>query len=414
MYISTIAANPSLDAYAQALDWRGFMRADGRVGARNHRVVLSTVALTDQLAAAIAQSDPESLCIIGAFSRGLQHCDDAMIGQFLKAVLCHPNVGAALVITHDGPSADQLAADFAANATNSATPGTAQIPVDFLAFMKCKGRADALETGSQKLANLARQQSVLAQTRVGVPMRAVAAALECGGSDVSSSICANPVIGDVCDLLLHNGGLAVVSETAEFIGAERVFYNRCADTQVAQKILDFITYRADLIEQDSGKDYRGTNPTKENLDGGLTTLIEKSMGAVCKTGTAPFASALSYGETPAGAGLHFMDTPFFSPTSLTGMMMAGCNLGMFAMGVFNPSGNPLCPTIKICGNPNTIADWQDDIDVDLSEYFLGEMSREAAQIAVLDRVNATFNGALTAAEIAGEGQFLLPRQKDSL
>jgi len=333
----------------------------------------------------------------------LQKADEHMVERFIQSVLTHPNVGAALVITHDGASADHLAEIIKAT-----------IPVEYMAFMKCDGREKAVAVGCEKLQMLADRQDALEQKRTVVGPRAVSVALECGGSDVSSSICSNPVIGDICDFVVATGGLAVVSETAEFIGAEAVFDDRCPDPVTRKATLDFIGYRATLMEQDSGKDYRGTNPTQENIAGGLTTLIEKSMGAVSKTGTTDFISALEFGMSPNAPGLHFMDTPFFSPVSLTGMMMAGCNLGLFAMGVFNPSGNPLCPIIKICGNPQTLRHWGDDIDVELDGYFTGELDRVDAQIAVLSKMNMVFNGAETASEAIGEGQFMLPRLKDAL
>jgi len=403
MYMSTTANSSDLFDFTRSLEWRGYRRADGRVGIRNHRIVLSTVALTDRLAATIASLDHEALCVTGAFSRGLQRADERLVERFIQSVLTHPNVGAALVITHDRASADHLAKVVKVS-----------IPVEYLAFMNCDGRGNAVKIGGEKLQMLATRQDAPEQQRTVVGPGDVSMALECGGSDVSSSICSNPVIGDICDFIVTSGGLAVVSETAEFIGAEAVFNDRCHNQVTRKAALDFISYRAALMEQDSGKDYRGTNPTQENIAGGLTTLIEKSMGAVSKTGTTNFISALEFGMSPNAPGLHFMDTPFFSPVSLTGMMMAGCNLGLFAMGVFNPSGNPLCPVIKICGNPETLRHWSDDIDVELDDYFTGKLDRVGAQLAVLSKMNMVFNGAVTASEAIGEGQFMLPRLKDAL
>lgn len=401
--MSTTVNNNDLNNFAESLSWRGFRRADGRVGIRNHRIVLSTVGLTDQLASAIASQEKETICVSGAFPRGLQKGDEELISKFIDNVLTHPNVGAALVVTHDSYSSELIAKKVKAT-----------IPIEYLAFMNCNGRKDALIEGSKRLKLLAERQIKSNQVRELVELSSVSIALECGGSDVSSSICTNPVIGDITDFVIKNGGSAIVSETAEFIGAEKIFTDRCSDLNIRQSILNFINYRLKLINEDNGKDYRGTNPTQENLDGGLTTLIEKSMGAVSKTGTTHFVSALEYGISPKKPGLHFMDTPFFTPVSLTGMMMAGCNLGLFAMGVFNPSGNILCPMIKICGNPKTVQSWQDDIDVALDDYFTGGLNIEEAQIAVLTKLNAVFNGAVTASETHFEGQFLLPRGKDSL
>ena len=403
MYMSTTANSSDLYDYASSLEWRGYSRADGRVGIRNHRIVLSTVALTDRLAASIASMDRDSLCVTGAFSRGLQKADEHMVERFIQSVLTHPNVGAALVITHDGASADHLAEIVKAT-----------IPVEYMAFMKCDGREKAVAVGCEKLQMLADRQDALEQKRIVVGPRAVSVALECGGSDVSSSICSNPVIGDICDFVVAAGGLAVVSETAEFIGAEAVFDDRCPDPVTRKATLDFIGYRATLMEQDSGKDYRGTNPTQENIAGGLTTLIEKSMGAVSKTGTSKFVSAIGFGERVDKAGLHFMDTPFFSPVSLTGMMMAGCTIGLFAMGVYNPSGNMLCPTIKICGNPKTLQQWSGEIDVDLSLYFLGQETQTQALSRIVKEINLIFGGKPSIAERNKEGQFMLTRSLEAL
>lgn len=403
MFMSTTVNSTNLNNFADSLSWYGFRRSDGRVGIRNHRIVLSTVALTDQLASVIASKEKETICVSGAFPRGLQKNDEDLVSKFIDKVLTHPNVGAALVVTHDAYSSKSIAKKV-----------KSRIPIEYLAFMNCNGREDALIEGSKKLKLLAERQIKLNQVRELVELSSVSIALECGGSDVSSSICANPIIGDITDFVIKNGGSAIVSETAEFIGAEKIFINRCSDLKIRQSILNFINYRLKLINEDNGKDYRGTNPTQENLDGGLTTLIEKSMGAVSKTGTTHFVSALEFGMSPKKPGLHFMDTPFFTPVSLTGMMMAGCNLGLFAMGVFNPSGNVLCPMIKICGNPKTAQSWQDDIDVPLDGYFTGELKSEEAQIAVLKKLNAVFNGAVTASEKYFEGQFLLPRKGESL
>lgn len=401
--MSTTVNNSELFDYSQSLRWYGFQRSDGRIGVRNHLIVLSTVALTDWLASTIAASDQHIICVSGGFSRGLQKTDEDVLFDFITSILAHPNVGAALVITHDASSLELIKKEVQAT-----------IPIEYLAFMNSNGRKQAVTDGIEKMQFLADQQQKLQQSRSEVNLSGLSLALECGGSDVSSSICANPIIGDITDLTVKSGGSAIVSETSEFIGAETIFSDRCPSHETRQAILNFIDYRSGLIMKDSGKDYRGTNPTKENIDGGLTTLIEKSMGAVSKTGTADFSSALSFGKSPSGQGLHFMDTPFFSPTSLTGMMMAGCNLGLFAMGVFNPTSNLLCPIIKICGNPETLRFWRDEIDVELEDYFTGKLDRCAAQIATLSIINKVFNGHQTASEALREGQFILPRLKDAL
>ena len=147
MFMSTTVSSNHLNKFAESLSWHGFRRADGRVGIRNHRIVLSTVALTDQLASAIASQEKETICVSGAFPRGLQKGDEELVLKFIDNVLTHPNVGAALVVTHDAYSSEAIAKKVKAT-----------IPIEYLAFMNCNGREDALIEGSKRLKLLAEQQ----------------------------------------------------------------------------------------------------------------------------------------------------------------------------------------------------------------------------------------------------------------
>ena len=382
------------------LIWRGYRRSDGRVGCRNHLIVLSTVALTDRLAQQICENNELFVPVVGAFSRGLQQQDEKILDAFIEAVVFHPNVGGALILTHDRQYMEKL---------KNKLPVSNNIK--FLSFMSCAGREQAVEAG--KLAGLELSRQIKTE-RQSISFSDLCVALECGGSDVSSSICSNPMIGVFSDRLAQAGGSIVVSETAEFIGAEAIFNKRCSDNNVKKSILNFIQKKEKLMSRDAGKDYRGTNPTNENIEGGLTTLIEKSMGAVSKTGTSKFVSAIGFGERVNKPGLHFMDTPFFSPVSLTGMMMAGCTIGLFAMGVYNPSGNMLCPTIKICGNPKTLQQWSGEIDIDLSLYFLGQETQTQALSRITKEINLIFGGKPSIAEKNKEGQFMLTRCLEAL
>lgn len=384
----------------EKFNWFGYRRKNNKFGIRNYNIVLSTVALTDRISQEISEGFISVRSVVGGFNRGLQKKDEKILNSFFKQVLSHPNVGSALIITHDNFSLDYFKKNF-----------KIEIPHDYLSFMSCSGRDDAIKIGKRKVKELLKSSKL---KKVKIPFSELILALECGGSDVSSSICSNPLIGDFTDLLIKEGGTAIVSETAEFIGAEQIFDKRCKNKKIKQLILEAIKNKENLMQLDSGKDYRGTNPTNENIEGGLTTLIEKSMGAVSKTGTTKFVSALNFGEIPKISGLHFMDTPFFSPISLTGMMMGGCTFCLFAMGVYNPSGNILCPTIKLCGNPNTLKFWSNDIDIDVSDYFLGVKKSEEMLEKMMMKINLICNGNETVAETNLEGQFILPRYEEVL
>lgn len=387
--------------FTTAAEFSGFHRADGRVGIRNHVLVLSTVALTARLAELAADAVPGAVVVAGDFPRGLRGPDAGTQARVLSALVSHPNVGAALVLCHDAASRDAMAATLA----------DAGRPVVVQAFMAASGMADAIDRARGALRDLAGRVSD-APRRVA-PLSALSVALECGGSDATSALAANPAIGRVVDRLLAAGGTAIVSETAEFVGAEDVVAARAETDQAARDILAALSRCESELSED-GESYRGVNPTEENIEAGLTTLVEKSMGAVAKTGQSDFLGCLAFGEPPRRPGLWFMDTPFFSPVSLTGMAAGGAQLTLFAMGVFNPSGNPLVPTIKICGNRKTLSRWSDSIDVDVSPAVYDGADLDAMGDRVEAALIRTAQGQTTCAEDWREGQIMIPTTRSLL
>ncbi|MBL8358942.1 MAG: UxaA family hydrolase [Rubrivivax sp.] len=389
---------------AEPHTFEGYRRSDGRVGVRNHLALVSTVALANRIAELAADaygtrreaSDPPALVLHGEFQRGLQAPDAQRLEQVLERLVTHPNVGAAVVLCHDRR---------AAQAWQARLQGCGK-PVEVLAVMESLGVQRAIDRTADALARAA--AALRGARRVACPLSALTYALECGGSDASSAICANPAIGRYVDEVVQQGARVVVSETAEFIGGEAVVRARSQSPRVAEAILRCIAATEARMAGD-GDHYRGVNPTAENIEAGLTTLVEKTMGALCKIGTARFAGCLAFGEPPAAPGLHFMDTPFFSPCSITGMVAAGAQITLFAMGVFNPSGNPLAPTVKVCGNPDTLRDWPDGIDVPLADLLEGRITLDAAAQRLGRLVREVAGGATTHTERWREGQFIVPR-----
>ena len=397
--MSTIAAKPLSTDMRDGLSFMGFARQGGIVGVRNHLAVISTVALCNRIAELAAQHHEAGngepvLQIKGEFQRGLQLADARLQNKVLEQLIDHPNIGAALVLCHDRQSA-QAWQKLLANK-----------PVEVLAVMDGAGVGNTIELASQALERLSQQ--IRGQVRVPYPFSKLTFALECGGSDASSAVCSNPAVGQFVDVAIAHGARVIVSETAEFIGGEEVVRAQSMSPEIAQSIINCIAITEARMAGD-GDHYRGVNPTAENIEAGLTTLIEKTMGAVCKIGNSNFEGCLSFGQSPTGPGLYFMDTPFFSPCSITGMVAAGAQITLFSMGVFNPSGNPLAPTLKLCGNPQTVKNWSDGIDVNLSGLITGEMSLDEGGNQVLQTVLDTANGLITKTEKWGEGQFIIPR-----
>lgn len=379
----------------------GWHRTDNRIGVRNHVLAFSTVALTDRLVQLAAQRLPEVLTLTPGFSRGLRGPDARLQASITQDLIAHPNVGAVLVVTHDTKAALAMAE----------TLSYLGRPYQVLALMGCNGYGDAIVQAESALRSLQGQAAL--QQRSPIFLADLMVALECGGSDATSAICANPAIGRFVDRLIDAGGTAIVSETAEFVGSEPVIRQQAVSNQVADRIIECIAREEAMMQQD-GDDYRGVNPTTENIEAGLTTLIEKTMGAVSKIGKRPISGCLSFGQRPTTAGLYFMDTPFFSPASMTGMVSAGCQITLFAMGVFNPSGIPLSPTIKVCGNPQTLMTWANGIDVDVSEMLIGTMTLDQAASNIELKVNDCASGETTATERLLEGQIIVPRQLPAL
>ena len=381
--------------------FQGYPRSRDRVGVRNYLAIVSTVALSNRIAELAGQRHESEvnepvLQVRGDFQRGLQHPDALLQDHVIAQLIDHPNIGAAVVLCHDRRAAQ-------AWQKRLAFVGK---PIEVLAVMDSKGVQRAIDLATGALACLGQQ--IRHQHRVPCPTSALTFALECGGSDASSAVCSNPAIGRFVDRAVAQGTRVIVSETAEFIGGEDVVRAQSESPEVAQAIIDCIS-ATELRMSGDGDNYRGVNPTAENIEGGLTTLVEKTMGAVCKIGNSRFSGCLAFGQEPTEPGLYFMDTPFFSPCSITGMVAAGAQVTLFSMGVFNPSGNPLAPTIKVCGNPQTLEHWGDGIDVDLGDVLAGAMNLNEAGQVVANAVLRAAEGERTKTEMWGEGQFIVPR-----
>lgn len=373
----------------------GWRRPDGRIGLRNHVIALSTVALTDRVTSLAAARVHGVLPVTPGFQRGVRGVDATLQAEMIQAVIAHPNVGAALVVTHDRAAAADL----------SAACASCEKPVAVVSLMAQCGMQAAQEVMVSHLQSLMRKTADSSKTKLALSDLTVA--LECGGSDATSALCANPCIGRFVDRLIAAGGTAIVSETAEFLGGEKVIRAQSRSPEIAEAILAYLSVEDAMMHAD-GTDYRGVNPTRENIEAGLSTLTEKTMGAICKIGSSRFAGALKFGERPGGPGLYFMHTPFFSPTSLTGMVLAGAQLTLFAVGVFNPSGLPLAPTVKICGNPKTLSDWPDGIDLDVSGILSGRSDYDEAADAIVGLMGRISGGSMTCAEEWQEGQITVP------
>lgn len=378
-------------------DFRGFRREDGRVGVRNHLAVLPTSVAASAVASAAAREiGPPAVATphqMGADQIGAAR---AQTERTLVGVGNNPNVGAAIVLELGTESID---AD--AIADRIAGDGT---PVETCSIRDEGGTRGAIE----RVTALARplRDALTAEEREPADASELVVGVECGGSDATSGIAANPAVGAACDRVVAAGGTACFSETPEFIGAEHILANRCVDDEVAERLLDRVDRRermADLM----GVDMRGAQPTPGNQAGGLTTIEEKSLGAIAKGGTSPIRGIVDYAASlPLGGGLVLMDTPGYDVESVVGKVAGGAQLIVFTTGRGSTTGNPVAPVIKVTGNPETWDRMGNNMDGNASTLFDGE-SLDVIGDRLYDQLLAVADGRPTAAERRGMAEFAI-------
>jgi altronate dehydratase large subunit len=380
----------------------GYRRADGRVGTRNHVLVLSVVGLVGAAARRIARDVRGTVLAATPYGRGQFGDDKRVHERQLIGLGRNPNVAAVLIVGADRKTADHVAAGIAVTGKPVEVVALDDVHEDSRALSERGAlRAAALVHAA---ARLRRTPAALAELFVGV---------ECGHSDATSGLGANPLAGAAIDLLVDAGGKAVFGETIEWLGAEHLLARRAATPEIGRALAAAVARREGAVAA-TGFDLTGNNPGQENIRGGLSTIEEKSLGAIAKGGTRPIQSVLAIGEEPGMPGLHVMDAPAFSPESLTGFAASGATLMLFTTGAGNSFCNALAPTLKISVRPDTCAHLPHQIDFDGSDILAGRMEIAAAGHRLLDLIRATASGDLTWGEILDEGEETFIRTGGSL
>lgn len=376
---------------ADEASFQGYMRPDGSVGVRNYLLIISILGLVNRVAERIHQAVAGAVLVTTPYGRGQYGEDQASHRRQLAGLCLNPNVAAVLVV-----GADRVAiGDIVAVAERSGKP-VRVVALD-------DTHEDALEASARGLriaGELVHAASRLQRSRV--PASKLFLGVECGHSDATSGLVANPVAGNCVDRIVDAGATAVVGETVEWLGAEHIVSRRAATDQVGKAIIDAVMRReADLAA--CGHDLTGNNPGAENIRGGLSSIEEKSLGAIAKTGTRPIIGVLQVAERPTNSGLYLMDGPSFSPESLTGFAASGAQLMLFTTGAGNSYCSAIAPTIKITGRPDTARRLRDQIDFDASPVFEGREDISAAGERLFHLVLEIASGASTWGEVHREG-----------
>ncbi len=380
----------------------GYARNKGRAGVRNHLLVLSVAGLTGPAARRVAQALPGARLVTMPYGGGLVGADHALHMRALTGLACNPNVGAVLLIGSDPPKLRTLALAIETHGTPLASVCLDDCEHDSLSLSD-----RAIRAGARLHRDLSRQR------RVSVPLSHLFIGLECGRSDPSSGIVANPLIGRISDGVVRRGGSSVFGETLEWLGAEHLLARRATTSAVAQNLRQAVL-RRERLATSQDVDLLGNNPGPTNIAAGLSTIEEKSLGAIAKSGSEPIAGVLGYGEAPGASGLFAMDAPAYSPESLTGFVAAGAQLLLFSTGVGNSYVSLLAPTIKLSANPVATQRLREQLDFDASAVFRGACTLDDAARDLFALLVDIASGSLTWGEVLGEGEEVVSRLGEAL
>jgi altronate hydrolase len=398
------ATETSLTAARHAPAFLGFPRPDGRAGTRNYIAVVAASNCAAHTAELIAQSYhgetmPANVDGVVAFPHG-EGCghsigpDTIQLQRTLAGVLDHPNVFAAIILGL-GCEVNQIDHYLGANAAHGGR-------LIGMTLQDSGGTRGTVEAARREIGQLIEEAAALA--RVEMPASKIVLGLNCGGSDSFSGITANPALGFCSDLLAGIGGTAVLAETTEIFGAEHLLVRRARNRQVAEKLLGFVrAYKQYLVRMGGSFD---DNPSPGNKEGGLSNILEKSLGAVAKAGTSPLMDVVDYAERVTSPGFVFMNTPGYDPVSLTGLAAGGANLIAFTTGRGSAIGFPSIPVIKIASNSNTHRRMRDNMDVNAGRIADGESTVEAVGREIFDLMLRVASGERTASERLGHKEFV--------
>jgi altronate hydrolase len=384
----------------------GFRRADGRVGTRNYIAVVATSNCAAHAVELVEKSFlgerlPPQVDGIVSFPHG-DGCGQAMgadtrqLQRTLEGVLDHPNVAAAVVI---GLGCEVNQIDHYLGEAN----GTARSKsLMGLTLQESGGTRSVVDQARRNVRTLLEQTA--STSRVEVPASALILGLNCGGSDSFSGITANPALGYCSDLLVREGGTAVLAETTEIFGAEHLLLRRARNEEIGRKLLATVDQYKAYLRQFGGS--FNDNPSPGNKKGGLTNILEKSLGAVSKAGTSTLEDVVDYAERIRSHGFVFMNTPGYDPVSLTGLAAGGVNIIAFTTGRGSAIGFPSIPVLKIATNSHTFERMPDNMDINAGRIADGAADIETVGREIFEALLRIASGERTKSELLGHHEFV--------
>lgn len=382
------------------MNFYGYRRPDGKVGIRNHVLILPASVCASDTTRVIASQVKGAITFNNQLGCSQVASDQQLTMDVMAGYAANPNVYATVVVSLGCENCQMdLVVDAIKERTNK--------PLAQFIIQENGGTIKTVERAVRAAKEFVQEASLIQKEEF--PMSELIIGTECGGSDPTSGLASNVLIGELSDRIVELGGTSILSETTEFIGAEHILAKRAATPEVKTRILD-IVHRYEKALQLVGEEVRVGNPSPGNKAGGLTTLEEKSLGCIHKGGHTPVMEVYDYGkQVEAKKGLVIMDTPGNDPSSVAGMVAGGCQIAVFSTGRGTPTGNPICPVIKITANKITYNNMVDNIDIDASPIIYGTKTLEQMGDEILKEVQEVSNGKLTKAESLGYTEMAIAR-----
>jgi len=378
------------------MNFMGYRRANGTVGTRNHVLVFPTVICASAVAEMISRAVPDSVVVSHPHGCGHMGVEKEHIIRSISGFCASPNIAGVLLV---GLGCELI------------TPGIIAEKLDafgqryeILSIQNEGGTTKTIEKGKLLVEKLLKEAATAVREPVDISELTVGT--NCGGSDTFSGLTANPALGHACDRLVEAGGTVLLTETPEMIGAEQVLARRAANDTVKKRIYE-ITAEMESLAFKAGVDIRGSEPSPGNIEGGLTTLEEKSLGAVLKGGTTMIKQVVEYAEKPTEKGLIIMDGPAHDAVCNTGMIAGGAQVIVFTTGRGTPLGAPVAPVIKVATNSRIYRHMQDNIDINAGEILDGNATIQSIGDKIFQEIIEVASGKVTKAEILGHHEFAI-------
>ncbi len=381
---------------------KAYKRPDGKYGIRNKVIILSTVGCANETARLISQQVHGTVNIpnpkgCGQIGKGIEIMRRTLIGLSLN-----PNVFGTIIVGL-GCETTQPYKLYEEIKERSSKP------IEVITIQDEGGTLKAIEKGVKLAGKMVGDMSRVEREEADISN--IILATNCGGSDATSGISANPALGYCSDALINMGGTVILGETTELIGTEHILARRAKDDTVRKDILKIVK-DLELEFHRLGIDVRGANPTPGNIKGGLSTLEEKALGGISKGGSSTINEVVRYSDAPETKGLVIMDTPGYDVESITGMAAGGAQICIFTTGRGTPIGNPLMPVIKVTGNKRTYEKMLDNMDLDVSDALSGKRSIGECGEMIFHELVDVCNGKYTKAETYGFSDICIYRNQE--